>query len=144
VAEEEVKQPAENTEIVSNPIKISFSDTIINYTVLDQETLYSISKRFMVPVEELQKLNGLKNSKIKPGDVLKIPVKKESIQKVEIRPVPQKEIRKTDSTLLYPKKNTYKIAIMLPFNLDKGGQDYFGFLRKVRIESGSICSRHKK
>ena len=128
VTEEEVKQPVENTEIVSNPIKISFSDTIINHTVLDQETLYSISKRFMVPVEELQKLNGLKNSKIKPGDVLKIPVKKESIQKVEIRPVPQKEIRKTDSTLLYPKKNTYKIAIMLPFNLDKGGQDYVSML----------------
>jgi len=125
---EEVKPPADKNINQANPIKISFSDTIINHIVLDQETLYSISKRFMVPVEELQKVNGLKNAKIKPGDVLKIPIKKESIQKVEIRPVPQKEIRKTDSTLLYPKKSVYRIAIILPFNLDKGGQDYVSML----------------
>ena len=69
VAIEDNTPPLENTIKEPNPIKISFSDSIINHTVLDQETLYSISKRFMVPVEELQKLNGLKNSKIKPGDV---------------------------------------------------------------------------
>jgi LysM repeat protein len=109
-------------------VNISFSDSIIEHTILNHETLYSISKRFMVPVEELQKLNGLKNSKINPGDKLRIPVKKESIEVVKIREVPQKETRKVDSTLLYPKKDRYNVAILLPFNLDKGGNDQLATL----------------
>ena len=100
-------------------IKVSFSDSIINHVVLDHETLYSISKRFMVPVEELQKLNNLRSSKIKPGDTIKIPVKKEKVEVVQIRQVEQVEVRKVDSTLLFPKRSKYKIAILLPFYLDK-------------------------
>jgi LysM repeat protein len=74
----------------------------------------------MVPVEELQKLNGLKNTKIKPGECLKIPIKKEKIEIVKIREVQPIEIRRVDSTLLFPKRSVYKIAILLPFYLDKG------------------------
>lgn len=114
---------ADKDSVPENKVTVSFSDSIIEHTVLSHETLYSISKRFMVPVEELQKLNGLRNSKINPGDKLKIPVKKESIEIVKVREVPQKEVRKVDSTLLYPKKDTYKVAVLLPFNLDKGGND---------------------
>ena len=127
---EVVKETIETTkeEPPVEKVNISFSDSIIEHTVLNHETLYSISKRFMVPVEELQKLNGLKNSKINPGDKLKIPVKKESIEVVKIREIPQKETPKVDSTLLYPKKDTYKVAILLPFNLDKGGNDQLATL----------------
>ena len=100
--------------------KLSFSDTVIVHVVLDHETLYSISKRFMVPVEDLQKLNGLKNTKIKPGDSIKIPVKKERIEIVKIRQVEKVEKQKVDSTLLFPAKKTYNIAILLPFYLEKG------------------------
>jgi LysM repeat protein len=101
-------------------IKVSFSDSVINHVVLDHETLYSISKRFMVPVEELQKLNNLKSSKIKPGETIKIPVKKEKVEVVKVRQVEtQVEVRKVDSTLLFPKRSKYKIAILLPFYLDK-------------------------
>jgi LysM repeat protein len=109
-----------------NPV--SFSDSIIDHTVLDNETLYSISKRFMVPVEELQKLNGLRSSKINPGDIIKIPVKKESVEQIKVREIPVKEIRKVDSTLLFPKRDTYKVAILLPFNLDKGSNDQLSVL----------------
>jgi LysM repeat protein len=118
----------DNENIPENKVRVSFTDSIIEHTVLSLETLYSISKRFMVPVEELQKINGLRNSKINPGDKLKIPVKKESIEVVKIREIPQKEVRKVDSTLLYPKRDTYKIAILLPFNLDKGGNDQLATL----------------
>lgn len=110
----------DSSKIKSNTVKVSFTDTLISHVVLDHETLYSISKRFMVPVEELQKVNGLKNSKIKPGDTLKIPIKKEKIEIVKIRTVSPIEIKKVDSTLLYPKRNKYKIAILLPFFLDNG------------------------
>ncbi len=119
---------AEGNEVSQKEIKVSFTDSVIEHKVLDQETLYSISKRFMVPVEELQRVNGLKTTKIKPGDTLKIPLRKERVETVEVRPVPEKNRPKVDSSLLYPKKNVYRVAILLPFNLDKGVNDpYAGF-----------------
>ena len=113
IAEKADSVPAKET------IKVSFSDSVLNHIVLDHETLYSISKRFMVPVEDLQKLNNLKSTKIKPGETIKIPVKKEKVEMVKVRQVEPVEIRKVDSTLLFPKREKYKIAILLPFNLDK-------------------------
>lgn len=41
------------------------------HTVVKGDTLYNISKRFGLTVEELQKLNNLKNNNIKLGQVLK-------------------------------------------------------------------------
>lgn len=100
--------------------KITFADTTILHTVLDHETLYSISRRFMVPAEELQLANSMKNTKIKPGDVLKIPLKKETFTKVEVRKVEKTEIRKVDEDLLFNRKETYKVVVLLPFNFEKG------------------------
>lgn len=122
VISEEIVAPKDTLTVssVSN-IKVSFTDSVIEHTVLGHETLYSISKRFMVPVEELQQLNGLRSSKIKPGDKLKIPVKKESVQQIPVREVPERDSRRVDSSLLYPKKDSYRVAVLLPFNLDKSG-----------------------
>ncbi len=122
---EQVKEP-----VVTQPVKevettVNFSDTIISHTVLDHETLYSISKRFMVPVEELQKFNKLKSTNIKPGQVLQIPLKKEQIKQVEIRKVVEiEEIKKVDEELLFKQKDQYNIAMMLPFYLDGGEQGF--------------------
>jgi len=99
---------------------ISFSDTIIEHLVLAHETLYSISKRFMVPVLDLQSVNDLNNSKIKPGDIIKIPIKKEKIQKVEIREVKPSASRTEDTKVNDRRKTEYSIVILLPFFLDKG------------------------
>jgi LysM repeat protein len=100
--------------------KITFYDTTIVHTVLDHETLYSISRRFMVPAEELQQFNSLKSAKIKPGDVLKIPLKKETFTKVEVRKVEKVETRKVDEELMFSKKGEYKVVVLLPFNFEKG------------------------
>lgn len=109
------------TKLVNTPTtKIVFSDTIIDHIVLDHETMYSISKRFMVPVEDIQAVSGLKNNRIHPGDLIKIPIKKEKVQKLEVREVKKIESQKIDSTLLYKEKDEYSIAILLPFFLDKG------------------------
>ncbi len=87
--------------------------------VKEKETLYSISKRYLVPVNELQSFNQLKNSSIKPGDILRIPLKKETVKQVEIRSVePLKPIRKVDDDLLFKKKQLVRVAILLPFGLD--------------------------
>jgi LysM repeat protein len=122
VVVEETNSVKDTLSAVSLPsIKVSFTDSVIEHIVLGHETLYSISKRFMVPVEELQQINGLRSSKIKPGDKLKIPVKKESVQQIPVREVPSRDLRRVDSSLLYPKKDTYRVAVLLPFNLDKPG-----------------------
>lgn len=117
---ESLDQKADTNYVKKNEIKISFTDTVINHIVLDHETLYSISKRYMLSLDELQSFNKLKSSKIKPGDTIKIPIKKEKIELVKIRQVEEIEVRKVDSTLLFPKKSKYKVAILLPFYLDKG------------------------
>ena len=123
VPEVDTITPVQAVDTVKPTVTVSFSDSIVEHTVLSHETLYSISKRFMVPVEELQRVNELKNSKINPGDKLKIPVKKERIEPVEVREVPPVETPLKDTTFIFEKKERYKVAIMLPFNLDKASGD---------------------
>jgi LysM repeat protein len=106
------------------PVKttVSFSDTVITYVVKPSETLYTIAKRYMVPVNELQAFNQLKTTKIKEGDTLKIPLKKEQIKEVPIREVkPLEEVKKIDKSLLFKQKEKYEIAVLLPFDLDSKG-----------------------
>lgn len=114
---------------------LEFADTTIQHTVTDTETLYSISKRFMIPVADLQTINQLKTTKIKPGDVLKIPIKKEKAKAIEIRKVePVKEVvKKVDEELLFKKKDEYLIAVMLPFYLD-GGEGASTSLKNLATE----------
>lgn len=98
---------------------ITFSDTVLVYEVKASETLYTISKRFMVPVTDLQKFNNLKSSAIKTGDVLKIPLKKENVKQIQVREVkPKEDIRKIDEELIFKPKTKYTIAVLLSFGLN--------------------------
>lgn len=47
--------------------------TAETYTVRRGDTLYKIARRFGVSVSSLQRANGLKSSRINPGDILQIP-----------------------------------------------------------------------
>lgn len=115
VAVEKAKEPA------ANPVKITFNDSIVEHSVAQGETLYSISRRYLVPSEKIVAFNNKKNNNIKPGEVLKIPLKKERIAKVDVREVPDKDNgKKVDNSLIFKKKDEYHIAIMLPFMLNKG------------------------
>ena len=123
VTEQQKENPV--TPVKEVETTVDFKDTVITHTVLDHETLYSISKRFMVPVEDLQKFNKLKNTSIKPGQVLQIPMKKEHVKQIEVRQVEViKEDRPVDKELLFPKKDVYNIAVMLPFYLEGGEPVY--------------------
>jgi LysM repeat protein len=128
-----VKMPVgqgEPLKVQQKEFKISFTDSLIQHTVLKGETLYSISKRFMVPESEIRRVNTLKNDKIRPGDVLNIPIKKERIEKVEIRQIEtinpgsvsnqsKQKPPIIDSLLLFKKKEKYNVAILMPLFLDK-------------------------
>lgn len=106
--------------VVQDKITVSFEDSVVNHTVMEGETFYSISKRYMVSTEKLQEFNDKRNTKIKPGEVLRIPIKKEKIERVKVREVPPVVVQKIDSTLLFKKKSENNVALLLPFFLDKG------------------------
>jgi LysM repeat protein len=114
------------TETIEVPVsdslpkyEVSFTCSIIEHVVLDHETMYSISKRFMVPVKEIQKLNGLTNNRIKAGDVLKIAVRKENVKEIGVREVEPIVNIRVDSTLLFRKRDVYEVVILLPFLLER-------------------------
>jgi len=102
----------------SSKLTITFNDSVVNHIVEKGETLYSISRRYLVNQEKILTLNKKKNNHLKPGEVLKIPLKQERIEKVDVRAIPQKEIDKRYEPLIFQKKEQYNIAILLPFFLD--------------------------
>jgi len=100
--------------------QLAYRDSIILHTVLSHETMYSISKRYMVTMDTIRVLNDMRNNKIKKGNVLKIPVKK----------IKYTVIKKDINTVIVPdslpvinttinRKETYNVALMLPFMLAK-------------------------
>ena len=95
------------------------TDTIIKHTVLDNETLYSISKRYMIPTDSLMKINALGSSKVRPGQQLLIPIKQERTAPVSVPVVPS-PLPKTTNHFQFPvaKQDSYHIAVFLPFQLD--------------------------
>lgn len=112
-------------------------DSIVKYTVQEGETLYSISKRFMVSVEKLAEVNDLKNNKITPGQVLIIPLKKERIDRIPMKPIQPLDSILVDSTFQpeIPNKENYNVTILLPLKVDANPQIISGLYDdKTRID----------
>ncbi len=116
------------------PLATDFNDSIVEHTVLAHETLYSISKRYMVPVEKIMEVNGLRNSSVKKGQILIIPLKKERTERVEIREVIDDIDRETDPLdVVFEKKDHYKIALFAPFYLDYG-KGYSEYVSRIATQ----------
>jgi LysM repeat protein len=126
--------PVGNTpsEVIPEPVRepstvVIFKDSLVQHRVMKGETLYSISKRFMVPVETLMEINKLKSQNIKEGDVLIIPLKKENVGQVPYRPVPPPAVgvtvntpnTKIDEEFRFQQKNQLRIAVLLPIEYGK-------------------------
>lgn len=61
------KKEAQDKPILINP------QDITEYKVGKKETLYAISRRFRISVEDIKKVNGLRSDSLKEGLILKIP-----------------------------------------------------------------------
>jgi len=101
-------------------ITVTFSDSVVRHSVLEHETMYSVSKRFMVPIETIMEVNGLSSTRLRTGQVLVIPIKKERITKVPVKPVPGTYDPESLEPLVFDVKERYKVAVLLPFHLDYG------------------------
>ena len=87
------------------------NDIYVFHTVQNQETLYTISKRFMVSSSVLIDINYLKSSKISTGDVLKIKLKNENKEDVGFRSVESKIKIEPASFLTLKDRESISIAL---------------------------------
>ena len=124
-----LKEMSTNSEgilknIPSNDFTTSLNSNLMNddlfvlHTVQSQESLYTISKRYMVSINDLIELNNLKTSKISPNDVLKIKLKEENKGDIEQRNVPPSQKAETIQFPSLKDKKSLSVALFLPFNLD--------------------------
>ena len=115
-----IEDPLELVEKVV-PIQLKkVEDSIIIHTVLKHETLYSVSKRYMVSIKDIKEINNIKNSSVKLGDKLKIKVKKVNYTIVENNIESSNLL--IDSTFEFKgihKKDKYNVALFLPLMLSK-------------------------
>ena len=105
-----------DTPIIKSNLKDN--DIYVFHTVQNQETLYTISKRFMVSSTELKDINKLKSSRISTGDVLKIKLKNENKETVGFRSVESKIKIEPASFSSLKNSESISIALFLPFNID--------------------------
>ena len=118
--------PGGSDSLISALRTFEFSDSILEYRVRQGEKLSDISKRFLVSTEKLKSFNGLKNSTISDGILLKIPLRvNEVVPIVPSLPDPIKtpnySLQKNQKTLPFQptvKSTNLKIGVFLPFNRD--------------------------
>jgi LysM repeat protein len=133
-----VKLP-EKEHIITDPkvekqVYTTYSDSIIEHKVLKHETLYSISKRYMVTIASINELNDINRNKVKDGDVIKIKVKNVNYEIVENKiDVDSTSLLLIDTTFSLVKKEKYKIALFLPLMLSQNN----GYMNKP-IRAGEI------
>lgn len=61
-----------DTEVLGKPFEVPKSSESSSYTVVKGDTLYSISKKYDLSVEELKKINGLYSNEISIGQTLSL------------------------------------------------------------------------
>lgn len=115
---------SQTQEINSNA---SSNAAYINHNVVQSETLYSISRKYNITVDELKRLNPETASGLKSGSVLRIPITSANAAEIQAaisggaatRPGTTVASNPTPAPAPAPKprepKTTYKIAYLLPF-----------------------------
>jgi len=111
-------------------------DVIVKHRVLEGETLYSISKRYMIPLMELYNYNEIKRTGISKGDIINVPVINENGSKVSEREVSKVFINQVDSNYFHDRKKNYKIAVLLQFFLDDIKNDTLPNKDFINVVSG--------
>ena len=97
---------------IQNPPVVDTSRKYIIHKVEAGQTVYSISKKYNVTLDDIYNNNPESRTAIHPGMELKIPVAKESIANVPVNP----DTTRKDS-LVSVMKEVYNVALMMPLQL---------------------------
>ena len=115
--EVKIKSPKDSILYQRN---FDFDDTLLIHIVEQGESLYSLSKRFMISLDELRTVNNLKSNQVKVGSSLKIPINKELDIVLGPKSIPSKVV--PQPIVATKQKNQVirdpKIAVFLPFAVD--------------------------
>ncbi|MFN3640692.1 MAG: LysM peptidoglycan-binding domain-containing protein, partial [Flavobacterium sp.] len=108
------KTVSQNNDIITTKPQ-SKNDTTKVYRVASKETLFSISNRFDITIDELRALNPELVNGLQMGMELKVPHKTNLIQ--PLKPTVEKPVKNLENYLNLRKEK--EIVILLPFNLSK-------------------------
>lgn len=118
-------------EVINQPRVFNVEDSVIRYTVQQGETLYGISKRYMLSVDEVLKANDLSTASISPGDVLIIPLKnfEGDLNEVEVRKISVEDTLSNGTIFSHLKrKNNYNVVVLAPILIDKNQKVIAGMI----------------
>ena len=133
---------------LSQSNQIEDFDSIVSYEVKKKETLYNISKKFKITVNDIYLLNPeLRGQKLKKKSIISIPLKKVKKNFYLDSSINQKT---TDKNKLLspitnnenPKKNKVNLAFLAPIKIDEIEYDSINqtkeFLKKINLTTISI------
>ena len=120
----------------TDPIPVLAQDEYTTYKVGKGETLFTVSKRFIISIESIKRANGLTNESLKAGTILKIPHKELPPPPVTADEVILHDTTANNDTELEIPANKYGIREMT----EKGVGVWIDNLSQ---EGGSMLALHK-
>jgi len=109
------------TDVIKPPVTSNHKDTsaYISHTVVLQETMYSISKKYNVSVEQIKAANAsIIKDELQTGEILRIPVEKENKVLLSDSLVPRKSQKYCDSIRLSYTTRIIHVSLILPLFSD--------------------------
>ena len=111
-----IEPVVEDTTDVEGPVHVLVKDSIVKHVVQPNETLYSLSKRYMVTSANIKEMNNGLRSGLKSGDTIRIKVRAESTIVLDKTPELDSLVDVNDS-LVY--KDVYNVVLFAPIQLDR-------------------------
>lgn len=111
-----VTQPSKISSNISN-VHIGDKEVYVKHIVEPQETLYSLSKKYNVSIDDIVKLNPGSDKVLKSGEEISIPNNENTTASTS------KPNTSNDNANVQKKTDSYNIAFLLPFMLNEKKKD---------------------
>ena len=123
-------------------------DSIVSYQIKKKETLFNISKKFKINIEDIFLFNPeLRGQKLKKNSIINIPLKriKKNIyldSSINQKTIDENKFLNQIPKNKNPKKNNINLALLLPLKIDEIEYDSINqtkeFLKKINLTTISI------
>ena len=123
-------------------------DSIVSYQIKKKETLFNISKKFKINIEDIFQFNPeLRDQKLRKNSIISIPLKK--IKKniyldssINQKTIDENKLLNQINKKKNPKKNNINLAFLAPIKIDEIQYDSINqtkeFLKKINLTTISI------